>query len=294
MAKTEVVVTREFHGKRLDRALELLAPELGLRGRKRLLEAQEVLVDGRPRPKGYRVQVGQTVSLQPSNGDFPEPALSDWPGLRVVGQKTGVMAALFKPAGLASEALAGSTEPSLEDFLPVFWPRAFARLVNRLDTPTSGLVLVALSPEAEGDYRRWEEKGRTIKSYLALAQGEIRESLEFDRKLDTADRSRVKVLREEASPLRRTLAEPLLFMPERRATLLRVTIKKGARHQIRAHLAHAGHSIVGDDLYGTGEAGRLFLHHRRIDLPELSFAADPIWPEWQDWAASMGNPSAEG
>ncbi len=291
------VVPEAMEGRRLDAALELLAPDTGLRGRKRLLETHRVLVDGRPRPKGYRVQAGQFLSLEPL-GEEASLDPGDWPGLRVVGQATGRMAALCKPAGLDTEALAGSPGPSLEAFLPRFFPGRFAALVNRLDRPVSGVVLAALSPEAADDYRAFEDAGRVTKVYLALVHGgegggQPGRELVVDRAIDAARRKAVRVLDEpDPTALRRTRVRflgPALgpgvspdAIPED-AVLARVVIRKGARHQIRAHLAHAGHPIVGDPVYGHGEPGPLYLHHALADLPGFQAHADPLWPQWSLW-----------
>lgn len=274
-----------MRGLRLDQALELLLPGSGLRERKRVWERFAVLVDGRPRPKGYRVQAGQILGLVPLE-DAPGPAVGALPeGLRVVGQSTGRMAALFKPAGLHSAAVAGRPGPSVEASLPLFWPGRFARLVNRLDQATSGLVLAALSRESWAAYRVLEDEGRVEKAYVALVRGELARPLVLARTLDTADRKRVRVLAaESADPLRRTRVEPLAALPEQGLTLVRARIAKGARHQIRAHLAAAGLPIVGDDLYGGPEesgAGGLRLHHFRVTLPDFQASAPPLWPEWE-------------
>ncbi len=294
-------VPEAMEGQRLDSALELLVPDHGLRARKRLLETHRVLVDGRPRPKGYRVQAGQVLSLEPLD---PHAATSapldpaDWPGLRVVGQATGRMAALCKPAGLDTEALAGSPGPSLEAFLPGFFPGRFAVLVNRLDRPVSGVVLAALSPQGVDDYRALEDARAVAKVYLALVHGHCNDmkgsELVLDRALDVSRRKAVRVLDEpDPTGLRHTRVRFLgpppgrdgsraEAMPED-AVLARVVIHKGARHQIRAHLAHAGHPIVGDPLYGLGEPGPVYLHHALAALPGFQAHADPLWPQWSLW-----------
>lgn len=283
------IVPAELEGQRLDKALALLAPGMGLRGRKRLFEHFAVLVDGRPRPKGYRVRAGQTVRLRPR--ETGAAALDIPPGVRVAGQSTGRFAALVKPAGLHTEAVAGSPAPSLESLLPHFFPGRFARLVNRLDQATSGLVLAALSPEALAAYRSLEAGQGVGKSYLALVVGSFWAESVLAGALDTADRGRVRVLADpDPDPVRHSRVTPLLYVDERQATLVRVLIHRGARHQIRAHLAAAGHPVVGDSTYGKAASGEtLYLHHYRIDLPALDFAARdwPVWPEWEDWSLGL-------
>lgn len=278
-------VPESMHGHRLDQALELLLPGEGLRARKRAWERCRVLVDGSERPKGYRVQTGQVLALEPR-----DPAGSDAPvripeGMRVVGQSTGAMAALFKPAGVHSEAIAGRPGLTAQACLPLFWPGRFAQLVNRLDQPTSGLLLVALAPEMAAAYRTLEDAGRVEKAYVALVRGRVKLPFAVRRAIDAADRKRVRVLDEETGDvLRHTRVEPLLELPDMGATVVRALIAKGGRHQIRAHLAAAGAPIVGDELYGAqGERGGLRLHHFRVSMPDFQAAAPPTWPEWAQW-----------
>lgn len=278
------IVPASLSGERLDKILaELLAragEEHGLRGVKRLFEAGRVLVDGRPRPKGFRAPGGAVVSLEQSETADLAVDPSAWPGLRVVAQKSGTMAAVFKPAGLHSEAIAGKNTPSVEAFLPVFWPNQAATLVNRLDRDVTGIVLVALGEWAAETYRRREDAGEVEKTYLAVVRGETEEEYIVKKVLDTADRRRVKVLEEaSADPLRKTRFRLLAKLPEMEASLVSVNIGKGARHQIRAHAAAAGHPIIGDALYGTAcEEGPLYLHHCCVSFPEFYAKAAPPEP----------------
>ena len=61
-------------------------------------------------------------------------------------------------------------------------------------------------------------------------------------------------------------------------TLLEIAIQRGARHQIRAHLAAAGHPIVGDHLYGRHPGRVIYLHHAAISLPDFKAQCPPPWP----------------
>lgn len=272
-----LVVSADSAGQRLDKLLGSLLPGMGLRGRRRLIEAGLVEVDGRARAAGYRVRAGQRVVAR-LKVDEAEPAQPP-AGLRVVavGER---FAALLKPAGVHSESLAGGGQ-GLDAFLPMLLGREDARLVNRLDLPTSGLVLAALEPEAEEDFRRLEDAGSVRKEYAALVHGHVKASAVLRFALDTADRKKVLAVGHDSPDrLRWTSIEPVRYDPARDRTFVRAVILKGARHQIRAHLALHGHPIVGDDLYGSDDpdsTDRLYLHHGRIEMPGFSAEARADW-----------------
>ena len=128
----------------------------------------------------------------------------------------------------------------------------------------------------DGGIRALEDAGAVEKTYLAVVHGRLDGVLSLGRELDVADRAVTRVLdRDTADPLRRTQVTPV-----REAgglTLVRCRIAKGARHQIRAHLAAAGHPLVGDPVYGHGEGERLFLHCAAIVCPVLEVAREAPW-----------------
>jgi len=149
-------------------------------------------------------------------------------------------------------------------------------------------VLAALDRESATRYRMLEDAAGVDKRYLAVVHGSVETPLTLRRKIDMARRARVRVLPEDAAdPLRATQVRPLAA--ENGRTLVEARIAKGARHQIRAHLAAAGHPIVGDTLYGEPCGGPgsdpdagLRLHHWRMCLPGLCAATAPEWDEFQD------------
>ncbi|NJB69344.1 23S rRNA pseudouridine1911/1915/1917 synthase [Desulfobaculum xiamenense] len=263
-------------------------PDAPLRERRRLWELGAVRVDGVPRPKGYRVRTGQRIEIDDAADAMDRQDMSVPDGVRVVAQRTGYMAALFKPAGVHTENIAGRPVPSVENALPLFWPGREATLVNRLDFLTSGIVLVALSPTAGEEYRELEDEGRVSKAYLAVLHGRVESEFVVRRRLDMARRKVVRVLDEDDdNPVRATSVRPLGEVGTDR-TLVLAEIAKGARHQIRAHCASAGHPIVGDLVYGAAEEGeRLYLHHWRVSLPDFEARVAPDWPEWTGWATLL-------
>ncbi len=285
-----LILGPEWEGARLDRALLALAPGASLALRRRLIETGQALLDGRTFPPGRKVRAGQTLALVAPEAEPPSGLCASGPAQAALLVRQGPFAALHKPAGLPTAALAGKPGPSLEAQLPALLPGETPLLLTRLDTPTSGLVLAALAPEAARAFRDLEAGGRTRKEYLAVVRGRLDQPLVLTQALDTAKRTKTRVLPQpDLDPARHTRAEPLAAPPGLAAlsavhgplTLVRAVIGRGARHQIRAHLARAGHPLLGDALYGPDgtPAHPLRLHHRRIEFPGFSAQDEPDWPE---------------
>ena len=303
-------VPEEAQGWRLDKALGLLlsAPtpeqqaarpdlfalaDLGLRARRRLCDRSLVLVNGKPGISGLKLRAGQEIRILP-DPDAVSDAAEDAPALVF---KADGLAALHKPAGMHTSALAGSLSPSLENLLGSLLSseeEGYApRLLNRLDASTSGLVLASCTDEGERRWRRAERIGNTDKLYLALIEGQPLYDFTVSRRLDTDTRTRTRVRHtDDPDPLRSTevtLLHPLLagevpglVVADAALPLMLVgcRIRKGARHQIRAHLAAAGHPLVGDALYGAEQRctnGAFLLHHGRVSLPDFAASRLPVW-----------------
>lgn len=271
-AAPQAVVPSTMAGERLDRAAMLVWPDIGLRGRRRLLAAGALTVDGRVRDAAYRVRTGENLAVVALPAEPTVFTAADVPVLFCAGE----YAAVAKPAGLHSAAIAHGGGASLEALLPAIFPEAPARLLSRLDRLTSGIVPVAFGEAAALAYRRAEEAGAVAKTYLCVTHGGIPGPFTIDRALDMADRARTRVLRcADADPLRHTHVTPLRC--EGGVTLVSCRIAKGARHQIRAHLAGAGYPLVGDPLYGQGEGERLFLHCAGLAAPAFRVENEPPW-----------------
>jgi 23S rRNA pseudouridine1911/1915/1917 synthase len=270
----------------------------------------------------------------PAHGVAPGDAERFTSSPRVLAEADGLVA-LYKPGGLHSAAIAGSAAPNVEARLPALLGKGpehegFPRLLNRLDGPTSGILLAARTPQAAQRFHAAEDSGQMAKTYLALVRGLLEQPVTVRRALDTANRATTRVLQDDTpDPLRHTEVMPLGTMnamgaalpcgenatagaslPNTPCTLVRCVIRKGARHQIRAHLAALGHPIAGDVRYGgcadaegnipaapspaTRQAGphaapTLYLHHTRTELPGFRAACPPPWlhvlpPELQEAA----------
>jgi RluA family pseudouridine synthase len=140
-------------------------------------------------------------------------------------------------------------------------------LVHRLDLATSGLVLVALDADTHRDLARRFAERRVEKIYLALVWGRPRPRAgSWTQPLgpDRRDRRRMRV-DPEGRPAR---SDWMVVDAARGVALVALWARTGRTHQLRVHLAAAGHAVVGDDLYGGPR-------HRGVREPALAAALDP-------------------
>jgi len=162
--------------------------------------------------------------------------------------------ALFdKPSGLLVHPTSRKTTYSLYDEILHHFGEE-AKIVHRLDRETSGLILVAKHKKAEVALKQCFEKRQVAKTYLALVRGQMREPLHVNAPLlNNQDYSDIKlrmVVDERGKPSQ-TDFEPLSYFPDIDATLVKATPHTGRQHQIRVHLFHVKHPILGDPLYGV-------------------------------------------
>lgn len=146
-------------------------------------------------------------------------------------------------------------------------------LVNRLDRPVSGIVLLTKSSEfIKLVQEKWSDK-ETIKKYLALCLGEVKNAGTFDSPLKKLDSFQNEEVYQEAI----THYEPIQFFQKVRATFLEIQIDTGRHHQIRRHFRKAIHPLIGDRKHGKGKINnqfhseyglnQLFLHSHRLEFP---------------------------
>ena len=176
--------------------------------------------------------------------------------------------AIDKPAGLVVHpSYKHSTGTLLNALLWHLGPGARPGIVNRLDRQTSGVMLVARTPEAHAALQREAARGRMRKEYLAVVTGRprrLRGTIALPLGRSTRDRRLIVV--DPAGRPAETRFDVLATGTD--TSLLRCELVTGRTHQIRVHLAAGGWPIVGDALYGTPslELDRHALHAWRISL----------------------------
>ena len=143
---------------------------------------------------------------------------------------------------------------------------AYVYPVHRLDRGTSGVLLFALSAELASALGQTLQAGGVHKHYLALVRGVTADSLEIDHPL-------AKEPGQEPKPAQTSVRRLGTF---ERYSLVEVRPHTGRPHQVRRHLKHVSHPIVGDTRYGSGEHNRIWrarfgLHRLALHAAKLSF-----------------------
>ena len=265
---------------RLDRILRSRFPGIPARAVRHAIEAGQVRVNGvRARKGGEPVRGGDRIDVETLSeaGDWL-PAAGGVPGAEILFDD-GVVAVLDKPPGVHTEPQRPGEKGTLAGHLFREHPGVAAvaavpglTFVSRLDFETSGAILAGLTPKGFRSLVASREAGRIRKVYLCVVEGILSRPIVVRRRIRPEGGTKVRVAARETDPDpdRWTRVTPVRSSGGR--TLVRARIVRGRRHQIRAHLATAGHPIVGDRLYGerlreTPPGGRLMLHAEEVVFP---------------------------
>ncbi|HEV8487883.1 MAG TPA: RluA family pseudouridine synthase [Blastocatellia bacterium] len=280
-----LAINDEAVGTRLDSFLASRIEAISRTRLQRAIEDGDVLVNNRIVKASYRLRPADQIEI-----DLPEPApvelLAEPIPLNIVYEDVDLVV-VDKPAGIVVHPGAGIESGTLANALVYHFNelsgvagRIRPGIVHRIDRETSGLLVVAKNDLAHEKLSDQFRDRRVFKMYIALVYGQMsRERGEVEANIGRSpnNRTRMAVLKAGAGRPAHTI-----FQVDRRfqeLTLLSVEIKSGRTHQIRVHLSHIGHPVVGDTAYGQGREntvqdvmtrqrikslGRHFLHSARL------------------------------
>lgn len=271
---TVLTLAEDDAGERIDRVLARRCPEFSRSALQRWIEQGRVEQAGEVVSRKTKAIGGAEVSIQPAP---PEPMHAEPQAIPLdVLFEDAHLVILDKPAGLVVHPAPGHPDGTLVNAL---LNHAAVQgggdplrpgIVHRLDKDTSGVMLVAKTPQAHEQLVEMFQQHRLERAYLAIALGRPPQSVTYDtfhgrhpahrkRFTSRADRGRRAV----------THLERLELLHG--SSLVRCTLETGRTHQIRVHLAEHGHPVLADALYGTSigdpelrrvsaELGRQALH----------------------------------
>ncbi|MCL4487566.1 MAG: RluA family pseudouridine synthase [Chloroflexi bacterium] len=262
-------------GGRLDRYVSDHLPELSRAAVQRLIDEANIVVNRRARKPSYRVEAGDSISIA-----IPpvEPATlhAEPIPLDVLYEDSDVLV-INKPAGMVVHPATGHTRGTLANAVLAHAPDVNVGgakrpgIVHRLDSETSGLIVVAKNDAAMQQLQAQWKSRLVKKTYLALLEGRVdppNGKIDAPIGRDFKNRQKMAVVTRGHARIAVTVFHTLANLAG--YTLVRAEPETGRTHQIRVHFAFLGHPVIGDAVYGKKNnpfgLTRQFLHAWKLAL----------------------------
>ena len=249
------IAQKEDENIRLDK---LLSEKLGFSRSfiAKAIEKGEVLVNGRQCETKTKLKAGQAVVIELGEPEMIDAVAEDIP-IDIVYEDEH-LAVINKPQGMVVHPAPGNYSGTLVNAvlyrmkdLSGINGKLRPGIVHRLDKDTSGLIVIAKNDDAHIELQRQIQLKEAKRAYYALAYGNVKEDVRIELPIGRhkTDRKKMAVVADGRYAATRFTVEERY----KGYTLLRADLETGRTHQIRVHLSHIGHSVVGDPVYGRKE-----------------------------------------
>jgi 23S rRNA pseudouridine1911/1915/1917 synthase len=278
----DLIIAAEQKGQRLDHFLATLPGlDLSRTQAKKLLEDGSLKVNNAPAEPSYKIKANDRISgaIPPAAEPTVKPEKIT---LEIVYEDDDIIV-VNKPQGMVTHPAPGNFSGTLVNALLHHTTHLASHgaplrpgIVHRLDKDTSGLLVVAKSDRAYLELIK-QFKNRTVeKTYVALVHGLVKNEsgvIEENIGRHPVNRQKMAVLKNEGRGTkgRSAYTEYRVLERYKDTTLVEVKIRTGRTHQIRVHLSHIGHPLVGDQTYGKKTTG-LEVNGQRLHAKKLAFA----------------------
>jgi len=264
-------VQDEQIGQRLDRFLAPILDNLSRNAVQQLITGEAILVNDKTSKPGYALRKGDTITVARSAPIVaPLSATPQQIPLDILYEDSDLFV-LNKAPGMVVHPAPGHFDDTLVNALLARYPElqdvgeeGRPGIVHRLDKDTSGLIIIARNSQTLTALMEQMQHHEIVKRYLALVEGNVAHdqgSIDAPIGRDTRNRQQMTVTNHDSREARTHFRVVQRFD---RHTLLLLQLETGRTHQIRVHLKAIGHPVVGDPVYGSGNAPRGFMLHRQF------------------------------
>lgn len=287
-----VTIPEELAHERLDQALAKLLPEYSRTLIKEWIESDQVQVNGSIVKAKTKIRAGDVITVQPSLRREPDWVAEEIP-LHIVYEDE-VVIIINKPAGLVVHPGAGNPASTLLNALlhhaPALKLLPRAGILHRLDKDTSGLLIIAKTEDALKKLSHQLKERTLSREYQTVVYGDLISGGTVDAPIDRHPLQRKRMAVVDTG--RHAVTHYRLMEKYRGLTRLRVKLETGRTHQIRVHMSHIRHPIVGDVTYGgrvqlgKGMSETLIQTLRQFKRQALhAFAVGFVHPITEEWVS---------
>jgi len=249
MINHSATVPPELSLKRLDQAVATMFPQYSRSRLQQWIESGELTVDGQRQKSKSKVPLGARILIN-ATPDVTYHEAESIP-LDIVFEDASILV-LNKPSGLVVHPGAGNQTGTLLNALLHHCPDLEgiprAGIVHRLDKNTTGLMVVAKSLESQNQLVIQLQAREVSRIYEAVAYGPIRLTGKVDAPIGRHPQTRIKMSIQEDG--KEAITNYRALETFRSHTHLELSLETGRTHQIRVHMRHIGHPLVGDPAYG--------------------------------------------